>query len=217
MSVQEFRETAAPVKPAERAGWSREERDAARQRRVARLERRWWGRVCINIFIAWHLFAVAIWLLPNMQMSAIVHAFAPIIRPYMTFTGFMQSWNMFSPNPDNLDVYAEAKITHKDGTVQTWLFPRMVDMDYVKRYQEERWRKFIEVPTHGSYPVLLPAMARYAARVNNTPGNPPVAVALFKCTRTVQPPGVKIGPYQTEPFTNGSQPFTYAVRHRDLR
>ena len=113
-----------------------------------------------------------------------------IVRPYMTATAFAQSWNMFSPNPDRLDVYLEAQITYRDGEKRSWTFPRLAHMGYVRRYQEERWRKIVEVSTHGGNQMLWPALARYAARVNDYDSqNPPVSVELIQHSRQVPPPG----------------------------
>ena len=195
---------------------SEDQRNQIRQRRIGRLERRWWARKFINLFIAWHLFALFIWLMPD--SGAIVQACVGVVRPYMAATAFAQAWNMFSPNPDRLDVYLEAQITYADGEKRSWTFPRLVHMGYTRRYEEERWRKLVEVATHGSNQALWPAYARYAARVNNyDTQNPPVSVELIQHSRIVPPPGQRIPPFTAAPLQTGSGPSVTIIHLKDLR
>ena len=204
-----------PAAALPRAGRSEEERRRVKQRRVNRLEKRWWGRRAINLFIVWHLFALFIWLVPG--NSAIVQACVGTVRPYMVVTAFAQSWSMFSPNPDHLDVFLEARITYADGEVKSWEFPRMVHFNYAKKYEEERWRKMTEVVTHGGNHQLWPALARYAARVNNTePNNLPVKVALIQHSRIIPPPGQRIPPYTVAPLQGDSGPSITIIPRQDL-
>ena len=197
-------------------GRSEEERRYIKQRRIHRLEKRWWLRRAVNLFLIWHLFALTIWLIPG--NSAIVQFFVGTVRPYLTVTAFAQSWSMFSPYPDRMDVYLEARITYANGRTRSWEYPRMVHMNYVKRYEEERWRKMTEVVTHGGNHELWPALARYAARINNPdPQNPPVSVELFQHSRNVPPPGQRIPPYTVEALQTGVGPSITPIRPEDLR
>jgi len=204
----------------QKTGRTGEDRDRVRQRRVDRLERRWWARKAINLLIVWHLFALAIWLLPDHSSSPspIIEGSLGAVRPYMTFTGFAQNWNMFSPDPDKLDVYLEAEVSHANGHKDHWFFPRLAHMTYTRRYEEERWRKLVENATHGSNPVLWPPLARYAARVNNYDSqNPPVSVELIEHSRLIPPPGEPIPAYTAVPLQTGHRPSITPIRPEDLR
>lgn len=215
MIAQEVPTTEVPTLEAPQMGRTEEERRRVKQRRVNRLEKRWWLRRAVNLFIAWHLFALFIWLVPS--QSAIVQACVGTVRPYMIMTAFAQSWSMFSPNPDHLDVFLEAKITYANGQVKSWEFPRMVHMNYAKKYEEERWRKMTEVVTHGSNHELWPALARYAARRNNSdPQNPPVKVELIQHSRIIPPPGQPIPPYTAAPLQGGTGPSITLINRNDL-
>lgn len=200
-------------------GRTEEQRNAVRERRVSRLERRWWGRLAINVFLLWHIFALTIWLIP--PNSAIVESplGAGLVRPYMTLTGFAQSWTMFSPVPDRLDVTLEARITYADGETRSWFFPRMARMGYARRFEEERWRKLVEIVTHNNgTQMLCSALARYAARVNNVDSqNRPVSVALFEHSRQLPPPGQTIPPITIEPLQTGGGPSITPIRPEDLK
>ncbi len=196
-------------------GRTLEQRNEVKQRRVGRLARRWWARKAVNLFLLWQLFALCMWLMPS--SGAIVSASLGVVRPYMTATAFAQSWNMFSPNPDRLDVYLEAEITYQNGDKHPWVFPRLAKMNYVQRYQKERWRKIVEVATHGSNQELWPALARYAARVNNYDAqNPPVSVELIQHSRQVPPPGTPMPPYKAEPLQTGTGPSITSIHREDL-
>ena len=201
-------------------------REQVYRRRVRRLVRRAWRRRLLNAFILWHIGCVTLWLLP--YSAEIVQRMVPPgytpVRCYLTFTGFMQGWNMFSPNPDNLDVWPEAHITYADGSTKVWVYPRMVKMGYVERYKRERFRKWVEVSTHNGTPLIWREMARYAARINNTrPHDPPVSVALWMHDRIVPPPPQAIPPYNYEPYrqadpvTHKTVPFVLTVTPEDLR
>jgi hypothetical protein len=216
MSVQEtFSKTQTPETQPAPAGRSEEERRQVKQRRVNRLEKRWWKRRAVNLFLLWHAFALFMWLMPS--GSPIVQACVGMVRPYMVVTAFAQSWSMFSPDPDRMDVYLEAQITYANGEKRSWEFPRMSHLGYVKRYEEERWRKMTEVATHGGNHNLWPALARYAARVNNPdPQNPPVSVELFQHSRMIPPPGQPIPAYIVAPLQTGIGPSITAIHRGDL-
>lgn len=201
-----------------RRGRTDAERNAVRQRRVNRLERRWWARRAVNLFIVWHLFALTIWLSPSNSAIGQSPLGVGLVRSYMTLTSFAQSWSMFSPYPDRLDVTLEAQITYADGEKRSWFFPRMAHMGYARRYQEERWRKLVEVATHGNNQALWLAMARYAARANDYDGqNRPVSVMLIQHSRLIPPPGASMPPIQITPLQTGSGPFVTPIHPEDLR
>jgi hypothetical protein len=155
----------------------------------------------VNLFICWHLFALGIWLMPN---SVLRQTFVEKVFPYLSFTGLVQSWTMFAPNPGDTDVFVEAHVKHSDGKVDSWTYPRMINMGYFERYRRERFRKLIEHGHLDDAAVVWPSLARYAARVNNKqPGNPPVSVELVRHFRFVPPPGVMFSPYHTYTFYSG--------------
>ena len=172
------------------------------ERRLARLSRRAWGRRLTNLFIAFHLFVLAIWLLPyNLPL---VQTLVPPegggwVRDYVIWTGFEQSWQMFSPNPDTRDLNITAHVTLRDGQTRDWRFPRMRNMGYTARYRRERMRKYLEIANYND--ALWPPMAVYAARqCAASPGNPPVGVTLTRWVRDVPPPGKTPAPYTRQEF-----------------
>ncbi len=182
-----------------------DERAQVRERRLRRRARSVWGRRALNLFLLWHIAAVTLWLLPSdwRIVQTLVPEGGPV-RAYLIATGFQQSWQMFSPNPDNTDTTLQAAITYRNGAQRIWAFPRMKDMGYEERYRRERVRKLVEV---GKYePSLWPALARYAARAcNDRPQNgPPVLVTLTRILREIPPPGQTAPPARAETFYTGN-------------
>jgi len=182
-------------------------------RRMARRSRRAWGRRLTNIFIAFHILALTLWLMP--YHLPLVQALVPPegggwVRDYVIWTGFEQSWQMFSPNPDTHDLDIVAHVTLQNGQTRDWRFPRMRDMGYAARYEHERMRKFLEIANYNE--TLWPPMAVYAARqCDNIPGSPPVGVTLTRFVRDVPPPGHPLPPYTRTPF------FQTALTPQELR
>jgi hypothetical protein len=157
-----------------------------------------WGRMLVNAFILWHLFALTIWLLPESQLR---RNFIGLVSPYMTSTGLMQSWAMFAPNPPSVDVFVEARIAFANGQVRDWSYPRLGDPGLLDWYRNERFYKLIENGHMDENRMVWPSLARYAARRNNSdPRNPPVSVALVRHFGTIPPPGGSFGPYQAYAF-----------------
>lgn len=175
------------------------ERDAVWRRRVGRLKRRAWKRRLLNGFIVWQIFAVAVWLLP--AQWPVVHAALPAdgsgpVRAYMTTTGFMQGWGMYAPNPDTRDLGISVRITYKDGSRRVWTMPRVKDMGYAERYQEERRRKWVEVASNNA--LLWYPMARYAVhQYAIDPHNPPRSALVIEHFQITPPLGKPALPPRT--------------------
>ena len=61
------------------------------------------------------------------------------------------------------------------------------------------------------------ALARYAARVNDTdPKNPPVKVELFQHSRVIPPPGQPIPGYEVTPMQDSIYPAATIIHPGDL-
>lgn len=110
-------------------------------------------------------------------------------RYYLYTTGFWQYWNMFSPNPANVDVWLDAVVTYQDGTQMVFEYPSMQKLGLFERYFKERFRKFVE-NTHGDrFSWKWPAIAQSIAfQSYKGDGNLPVVVTLRRHFKTVMPP-----------------------------
>lgn len=137
------------------------------------------------------------------------------LRPYMASTGLWQYWDMFSPNPANLDYWIDAVITYQDGSKKIHKYPRMKELPLLQKYLKERYRKFTERSTMDDpdsrmrYPYFA---QRLALEAFTDPNNPPVNVELRRHARRIQPPS-KVTPdgYETVMF------YDYVVDQAKLR
>jgi hypothetical protein len=107
---------------------------------------------------------------------------------YLDTPGFWQYWNMFSPNPANVDAWLDAEVEFADGTQMVYKYPRMQDLSVFERYFKERYRKFVE-NVHGDrftykWPMVAQAIA-YASYQGD--GNLPVKVTLRRHFKEIKP------------------------------
>lgn len=135
---------------------------------------------------------------------------------YATVLGLRQDWMMFAPNPMRENTFIDAEITYRSGRKSIWTFPQMQELGYVERYAKERYRKFANerLWVKDASP-LWPDAARYIARLNREPSDPPqiVKLAHYRCIIPwAPPPGEEPPPdrWEREVF------FTYTVKPGDL-
>lgn len=155
--------------------------------RKVRAARRW-GRIAISAFIAFNLFAIVSWSVP--LDSPLVVACRNMIRPYMLYFAMFQKWDMFAPDPSKMNNYVDAVVTYRDGQTAPWGFPRMEELGYWDKYVEERYRKYANdnLRLDVNQGIWADA-ARYIARVNDRPDDPPVKVTLVRHWSIVPAPG----------------------------
>ena len=135
---------------------------------------------------------------------------------YASALGLRQDWMMFAPNPTRENTFIDAEITYRSGRKRIWTFPQMQELGYAERYAKERYRKFANERLwvkEASF--LWPDAARYIARLNREPSDPPQIVKLAHY-RSIIPwapaPGEQPAPerWEREVF------FTYTVKPGDL-
>ena len=169
-------------------------------------------RTIISAFLLFHLVAITFWCLP--LNTALIQAFRGAVRPYMAWSGLFQAWDMFAPEPLQMNLYLDAIVKFRDGTTRTWSFPRMEKLPIAERYFKERYRKFAEVVRLDQYSMLWPDCARYIARLNYNPANPPVEVSLVRNWSPI-PPETSDGSYSPGPWSHYVF-FRFAVQPGDL-
>jgi hypothetical protein len=184
----------------------------------------WWKRVAISGFILLHLYIMVSWGMPGWRLRDVM--IAPVQR-YVIYSGIWHSWDMFSPEPlaINFNVYAE--VARQDGTTNIWEFPRMEKLGLNERFQKERYRKWRERVRQDSYNMIWRDTARFIARQERNPTNPPVRVALVRQWEPIPAPTQTAG---TPPAIADFQPipetyllsktfrfYTYYVTPEDLK
>jgi hypothetical protein len=135
-----------------------------------------WQYVAINIFLLFHIPAIACWALPTNDTFVLTCRNA--IRPYMVWSGLFQSWDMFSPVPKVTNAYMEAVVVYNDGSTSMWGFPRMDLLSATEKYSQERYRKFVEVLLDEGNSGLWPDVARYVARMPDIRAHDPQKILL---------------------------------------
>lgn len=172
-------------------------------------------RALLSAFIMFHILAIFSWSLPI--QSLIVSNFKERITAYMLAFSLFQNWDMFAPDPPMSNIHVDAEITFRNGETRVWKFPRMNELGLVEKYYKERYRKYANdhLRVDDGNSALRVDAARFVARLNNQPSNPPVKVALQRSWSDIRPPapdGVyREGPLSTVVF------FTYAVTSGDLK
>jgi hypothetical protein len=141
---------------------------------VSRIRR--WDVVAINVFLIFHLVAIACWCVPSNVLPVV--ACRELFGPYLRWVGLFQAWDMFAPVPKHRNSYLEAMVVYSDGSTDYWNFPRMEHMSLGERYAKERYRKFEEVLVDDRYSDLWPDAARFVARQVTTGKKRPEMVML---------------------------------------
>lgn len=147
----------------------------------------------VKAFVAFHLFCITVWSLPNPRPGLMSGAESLSVKPerflqsfsetategtlyynwkylkqspfmyYPLATGFWQYWDMFAPNPANTDQYLEAKVVYKNGETSTFKFPRIFDLPVSQKYLKERYRKFFENANMTDQAYIRPPLAQRIA------------------------------------------------------
>jgi hypothetical protein len=169
-------------------------------------------RFLINLFLGFHILAIACWCIP--LNSSLLFSCRKLIHPYFVWTGLFQSWNTFAPTPWGANSYVEARLIYADGAEKTWSFPRMEQLSLTQRYRQERYRKFTEVLQDDAYDTLWPDAARRIARLNSTPSQSVKTVILMQQWSPIVP--AADGSYHPEPQEQHIL-YGYGVKPEDLQ
>ncbi len=156
------------------------------------IDRKLWEKlrkVIISLFIVFNFTLIYLCLERNNLLAA------RLLKPfwnYFLFFGLEQDFSVFAPSPIQANVNFVATVTYKDGTSKIYQFPRLARIGLVEKLSKERWRKFLD-DNLGSdrYPFLYKDIARFVARVNNLPDNPPCAFCIYRYTGMVPLPDSK--------------------------
>ncbi|MBS1708646.1 MAG: hypothetical protein JSS65_07990 [Armatimonadetes bacterium] len=196
----------------------------------------------IKVFVGFHALMVFMWTTPHPTLAAQQQfhkntAVENLMRPkdsllvfneemlkgemlgpekplgkYMMVTGLWQWWDMFAPNPADIDVYIDAEMEYADGTVAIHKYPRMYELPIPMKYFKERYRKYRERLSDDSYSWKWSHTAQRLALENyRATGKEPVRVRLWRHWMQVAP----IGQPQPSEYS-GYMFWDYQVDHNKL-
>jgi hypothetical protein len=183
----------------------------------------------VKAFVLIHLVCITSWSLPN-PPEGVIRGTSPAIgsdhilvwntqnlktnRPlnaYLFTTGFWQYWDMFAPDPSNTDIWGDAEIVFRDGSVKRYQYPRIYLEPIPSKIPLERFRKFYERANNDNFRYLWPQFALRIAYLHDDRANPPVEVRLRRHWFKIAPPG-QPQPKQYNSFVY----FVYAVDPKQL-
>ena len=168
-----------------------------------------WKRRLTTLFIAFHLLAIALWVLP----------FRPPlpqrwIGPYFSLMGLSQDWSLFAPDPISANSFVDAQVVLQSGEVRTWSFPRLDVLDLPQRYSKARYRKYTGWLYREQFAYAWPDAARYVARQFKDSAAPARSVSLARHWARTLP--INAGHY-VQPVWHTQIFFTYPVEPGDLQ
>lgn len=84
----------------------------------SRFAYRWWGKLLVSAFIAYHVAVLLVHNLPNKGLSHRLYGLFNkhlAMNDYMRATGSSQSWAMFAPNPHRSNFFMKVFVKDADG------------------------------------------------------------------------------------------------------
>jgi hypothetical protein len=161
----------------------------------------------VKVLVILHVLAITAWAMPEPTPAAVKGERKPIgtewllywnhhgpkqfqpLRAYVGVTGFWQYWDMFSPNPSHTDIWVDAEVVYRDGTVKVYQYPRIFLLSIPEKFLKERYRKFYERVNSNDHMLLRSVFAERIAHLNDDPKNPPVTVRLRRHWLDIVGPG----------------------------
>lgn len=143
-------------------------------------------KIILSLFILFHLTTCTLYLLPD---SYIQQKVTPLVRPYIHVMGFGQVWNMFSPDPGNLNIFIFARILQNDGTTWEYWLPQLSKMGWVDRYEKFRIIMYTATVHVDSSEYLWPDLAGWIAEQDRRQtGKRPLRIRLYRTWWNVPAP-----------------------------
>jgi hypothetical protein len=154
-------------------------------------------RYLVNVFLVLFLSAVVIDTVP--PVSPLHQRLKDAIDPVLDATGLWQeSWQLFAPQVDRINVMVSAKIRYDDGTSVTWRSPDWLKMSIWQRVIGFRDMELIDNIRLDKNRAAWASFADYLAGTVAHPSNPgamPVEVKLVRHWAYVPRPEAGIAPF----------------------
>jgi hypothetical protein len=169
----------------------------------------------ISLFVSAYIFTAIVMLFGK---DSIFAAFYKVFSPFPILLGLDQNWSLFSPTLKNFNMYNVALITFKDGSFKIYEWPRMERSDVFEQSRNEKYRKFfIDNLTDNQFKAFWPSAARFIARANHNPANPPQTISLAAFYALIPPPNHPVKQSQL-PWPTGFYVYErYTVQPEDLK
>jgi hypothetical protein len=170
-------------------------------------------KTVVSVAVLAYVFAVGVYLFP--ESPARTKLVAPM-RGVIDYAGLWQSYVVFSPNPRTINVDVTAEISFSDGSMVTWHYPRMDQLNQIERIVKERYRKYgLEHLNNDKEAMLRKDFARYLARQYKAEDKLPTQVKLIRHWAGIPAPALGMGK-PLPPHLNHFTFYTYSVKPSDL-
>lgn len=170
----------------------------------------------ISMFVVAYCFLAMIWLLRDSNTG--LGRLNQILSPITLTIGIDQNWSLFSPQIRNFNFHNIALITFRNGAIKLYEWPRMDRPDFYSQRRDEKYRKFfIDCLPWPECKDVLPSTARFVARANANPANPPIKVSLGYFWSFIPPPKRWTSQSELPYKTRYTCYFTYRVHPEDLK
>ena len=146
-----------------------------------RLESSAAGQAFLSLVMVVLIAGVVLWNLPAGRAHDAAHPVAGVVLQSL---GLEQDWALFAPEPRAFGVGVVARVTHRDGRVETWVPPH--NGRFVTPYRNYRWQKYVERLRADDYAAMWEPTARWIAQ---QAGKDVVKVVLTRSFRDVAVPG----------------------------
>lgn len=173
-------------------------------------------KALINVFIVGYVLGSFVMCYPPSQFH---DAAVSAVKPFFNFFGLYQFFCFYAPNPQTVHrIHVWAEIYFRDGSKKLWEFPRLDNFknDFYQHQSNHRfymWKNYIY--SGELYPEIFPDAARFVARINWNPQNPPVTIIIY-----TQPVLTVLSRFDDGRDLKSALPvskrFTYVVRPEEL-
>ena len=152
----------------------------------------------INAFIAAMLVLMIIDTLPQSPI-ALRLAIQPVLRRLAIHQG---PWNMFTPNPDSINLKLRAEVTYRDGKKAEWQSPAWRSQPSAQRWVEHRHQEFADMVVTQEAGPAWESWARHLARSLRPEFPDPERGAEIRITYQEAP----VPPAEQRPWTTWREP-----------
>ena len=157
--------------------------------------------------------------LPNMVDEGLKFNYLEVkksvpVSGYLYPTGLWQYWDMFAPDPAQVDYWCDAEVMFLDGTKSTFKYPRINSLSIPEKFMQERHRKFYERVNNEKTPFFWPSFGQAIAfKMATDQNNPPTQVTIIRHHQSVMRHDKQV---PTEPPYLAYRLFTYVVDQHKL-
>jgi len=150
-------------------------------------------------------------------VSPVLKPVVPALVQVMNTLGLKQNWALFGPKTSFTNMHHLAKIRFADGTVKLYEWPRVDNVDLLKKGDYEPYSKLFtdNLPNNHSARLRV-SVARFIARANINPANQPRLITLIDVVSQIPDAFLFYNKPVLPPHTQLRANYVYQVQEKDL-